>query len=151
MWWNFLDGSLLSLDSFCFSMDFGEGGARWDSVLVYSSHGADPHHLRLVCRNHPKETRNLGSKPVFLRRAWRDLVSSAPNVSQRFSSSKLTRRGTTVKNYPFLLFCSAVVMPTAYWILTIEIGIVGQNDEISSLTFSQVGIFGILFYSSFDS
>jgi hypothetical protein len=46
--------------------------------------------------------------------------------------------GTTVKNYPFLLFCSAVVMPTAYWILTIEIGIVGQNDEISSLTFSQV-------------
>jgi hypothetical protein len=42
-------------------------------------------------------------------------------------------------------------MPTAYWILTIEIGIAGQNDEISSLTFSQVGLVGILFCSSFGS
>ncbi|KAF9781543.1 hypothetical protein BJ322DRAFT_1022954 [Thelephora terrestris] len=45
---------------------------------------------------------------------------------------------TIVKNYPFLLFCSAVVIPTAYWILTIELGVFEENDEISSLTFSQV-------------
>ncbi|KAF9781550.1 hypothetical protein BJ322DRAFT_230258 [Thelephora terrestris] len=43
-----------------------------------------------------------------------------------------------VHHYPFLRFCSVVVIPTAYWIAIVELGIFGGNDETSPLTFSQV-------------
>jgi hypothetical protein len=93
----------------------------------------------------------MGFKAFFLRRVGRGLVSSVPNFSQRFSEFKLAHRRTIVEHYPFLLFCSAVVIPTAYWIAIIEIGISNENDQTSPLTFNQVGPVGILFFSSFGS
>ena len=41
-------------------------------------------------------------------------------------------------HYPFLLFCSVIVVPTAYWIGIVEIGVLLSQDTAWSLTFGQV-------------
>lgn len=45
---------------------------------------------------------------------------------------------TVVNDYPFLQFWSVVAIPTAYWIATVEFGILWGHDEKFSLTFGQV-------------
>jgi len=51
---------------------------------------------------------------------------------------KLVCRRTVVTHYPFLLFWSAVAIPTMYWVLIVELGVTGTPDNLFSLTFGQV-------------
>jgi hypothetical protein len=43
-----------------------------------------------------------------------------------------------VSHYPFLQFLSVIVIPTAYWIGIVEVGVLGSQDVAWSLTFGQV-------------
>ncbi|KIJ50521.1 hypothetical protein M422DRAFT_245142 [Sphaerobolus stellatus SS14] len=45
--------------------------------------------------------------------------------------------GTVVKKYPFIQFLTVVIIPTAYWIATIELGAAVSGDEIFSTSFGQ--------------
>ena len=51
---------------------------------------------------------------------------------------KLARRRTVVSHYPFLQFLSVIVIPTIYWIGIVEVGVLGSQDVVWSLTFGQV-------------
>jgi hypothetical protein len=72
-------------------MGFDDTGASWDPGSVHLSRDPNPHHIRLVRRHHPKETRNLGVERRLLRKFWQGLVSSPLNVSRQFSELKLAR------------------------------------------------------------
>ena len=43
-----------------------------------------------------------------------------------------------MSHYPFLQFLSVIVIPTIYWIGIVEIGVLGSQDVVWSLTFGQV-------------
>lgn len=64
-------------------------------------------------------------------------------VARGCNALNYTHRRTVVKNYPFLQFWSVVAVPTAYWIATVELGILWEHDEGFSLTFGQVSIVGV--------
>lgn len=60
----------------------------------------------------------------------------------------LVYRRTVVARYPFLLFLSVVVIPTLYWVLVVELGVMGTPDNTFSLTFGQVRSCSIPVYLS---
>ena len=43
-------------------------------------------------------------------------------------------------NYPFLQFLSVIVIPTAYWVAYVELGVWDQWDVAVTLTFGQVNL-----------
>jgi len=46
--------------------------------------------------------------------------------------------------FPFIHFVSVVVIPFAYWVACIEIGLYNSNENEFTLTFGQVSIFPAL-------
>ena len=45
-----------------------------------------------------------------------------------------------MSHYPFLQFWSVIAVPTMYWIGIVEVGVLGSQDVMWSLTFGQVSI-----------
>jgi hypothetical protein len=42
--------------------------------------------------------------------------------------------------FPFIHFISVVVIPFAYWVACIELGVYNSNDNVFTLTFGQVSV-----------
>ena len=70
-------------------------------------------------------------------------MSSLSHVARGYQALNPVLRRTIVNNYPFLQFWSVVAIPTAYWIATVELGILWEHDEKFSLTFGQVSTIGV--------